>query len=180
MTSLVILSCSNLSASTPSLKPLPPARLTRPKCVAVVSSSEHPCQSRKDRHLSPRPSYRPAPAAPVGLPAHSPEDRKSDASASPFPTSYRVEREYGHTLQGQCIVERHLTQEVWTRNIFIGKRKYVSASATRFLNITFKLDILVIAINMLYATYVVKTCKNTSKQCRDFIQILLLQTAGHP
>lgn len=34
--SLVILSCSNPSAYTPSLKPLPPARLSRPKCVAVV------------------------------------------------------------------------------------------------------------------------------------------------
>ena len=33
--SLVILSCYNPSASTPSLKPLPPARLTRPKCVAT-------------------------------------------------------------------------------------------------------------------------------------------------
>ena len=32
-------------------------------------------------------SCRPAPAAPVGLPAHSPEDRKNDASAPPFPTS---------------------------------------------------------------------------------------------
>ena len=36
VTSLVILSCSNPSAYTPSLKPLPPARLSRPKCVAVV------------------------------------------------------------------------------------------------------------------------------------------------
>ena len=33
--SLVILSCYNHSASTPSLKPLPPARLARPKCVAT-------------------------------------------------------------------------------------------------------------------------------------------------
>ena len=32
---LVSLNRSNPSASTPSLKPLPPARLTRPKCVAV-------------------------------------------------------------------------------------------------------------------------------------------------
>ena len=37
--SLVILSCSNPSASTPSLKPLPPARLSRPKCVAVHPDS---------------------------------------------------------------------------------------------------------------------------------------------
>lgn len=63
---------SNPSASTPSLKPLPLARLTRPKGVTVLPSFDHLCQSRKDHHLSPRPSYRPAPAAPVGLPAHSP------------------------------------------------------------------------------------------------------------
>lgn len=74
-------------ASTPSPKPLPPARLTRPKVVAVVPSFSSRCQSRKNHHLSPRPSYRPAPAAPIGLPAHSPEDRKNDADASPFPTS---------------------------------------------------------------------------------------------
>ena len=41
------------SASTPSLKPLPPVRLTRPKHVAIKLSFNHPCQSRKDRHLSP-------------------------------------------------------------------------------------------------------------------------------
>lgn len=35
VTSLVILSCSNPSASSPSPKPLPPARLPRPKGVAV-------------------------------------------------------------------------------------------------------------------------------------------------
>lgn len=69
VTSLVILSCSNPSAYTPSLKPLSPARLTRPKVVAVVLSFDSWCQSRKNRHLSLRLSYRPAPAAPVGLPA---------------------------------------------------------------------------------------------------------------
>ena len=37
VTSLVIPSCSNPSASTPSPKPLPPARLARSKCVAVPS-----------------------------------------------------------------------------------------------------------------------------------------------
>uniref|UniRef100_UPI004026CBB4 hypothetical protein n=1 Tax=Candidatus Cryptobacteroides bacterium TaxID=3085639 RepID=UPI004026CBB4 len=88
VTSLVILSCSNPCAYTPSPKPLPPARLTRPKGVTVLPSFDHLCQSRKGHHLSPLPSYRPAPAAPVGLPAHSPEDRKNDADASPFPTSY--------------------------------------------------------------------------------------------
>ena len=50
---LVSLNRSNPSASTPSLKPLPPARLARPKCVAVPHCFDHPCQSRKDRHLSP-------------------------------------------------------------------------------------------------------------------------------
>lgn len=48
---LAILSCSNPSVSTPSLKPLPPARLTRPKVVALVPSFDSQCQSRKDRHL---------------------------------------------------------------------------------------------------------------------------------
>ncbi|MFR8803513.1 MAG: hypothetical protein ACLVGR_03390 [Anaerovoracaceae bacterium] len=46
--------------------------------------------SRLDR------TYRPAPAAPVGLPAHSPEDRKNDASASPFPTSSESSGGYAH------------------------------------------------------------------------------------
>lgn len=78
----------NPSAYTPSPKPLPPARLTRPKGVTVLPSFDHLCQSRKGHHLSPLPSYLPAPAAPVGLPAHSLEDRKNDADASPFPTSY--------------------------------------------------------------------------------------------
>lgn len=96
VTSLVILSCSNLSAYTPSLKLLPPARLTRPKVIAVVTSFDCQCQSRKDRHLSPQPSYRPAPAAPIGLPAHSPEDRKNNALASPFPTSCESSGEYTH------------------------------------------------------------------------------------
>ena len=85
---LVSLNRSNPSASTPSLKPLPPARLSRPKCVAVHPDSTFRARAGKYRHLSPRPSYRPAPAAPVGLPAHSPEDRKNDADASPFPISY--------------------------------------------------------------------------------------------
>ena len=86
------------SAFTPSLKPLLPARLTRPKCVTVPPKFNHPCQSRKDHHLSPRPPYRPAPAAPVGLPTHSPEDRKNDASASPFPTSSESSDGYIHAL----------------------------------------------------------------------------------
>ena len=85
---LVSLNRSNSSASTPSPKPLPPARLTRPKRVAIELSFNNPCQSRKDRHLSFLPSYHPAPAAPIGLPAHSPEDRKNDADAPSFPTSY--------------------------------------------------------------------------------------------
>ncbi len=84
---LVSLNRSNPSASTPSLKPLPLARLPRPKIIAILLQFNHSCRSRKDRRLSLRPSYRPAPAAPVGLPAHSPEDRKNDADASPFPTS---------------------------------------------------------------------------------------------
>ena len=100
---------SNPSAFTPSPKPLPPARLTRPKCVTVPPKFNHPCQSRKDHHLSPRPPYRPAPAAPVGLPAHSPEDRKNDASASPFPTSYESSGGMNLTLQAQCIIEPHHT-----------------------------------------------------------------------
>jgi len=85
---LVSLNRSNPSAFTPSFRPLPPTRLTRPKSVAVPHRFDHQCKSRKDRHPSPRPSYRPAPAAPVGLPAHSPADGKNDADASPFPTSY--------------------------------------------------------------------------------------------
>ena len=48
---LVYVHGSNPCAYTPSPKPLPPARLTRPKCVAVEPSSGCPCQSRKDRHL---------------------------------------------------------------------------------------------------------------------------------
>lgn len=95
---LVSVHGSNPSAYTPSSKPLPPARLTRPKCVTVPPKFNHPCQSRKDHHLSPRPPYRPAPAAPVGLPAHSPEDRKNDASASPFPTSSESSDGYIHAL----------------------------------------------------------------------------------
>ena len=46
---------SNPCAYTPSPKPLPPARLTRSKVVAVLLSFDCQCQSRKDRHLSPRP-----------------------------------------------------------------------------------------------------------------------------
>ena len=93
---LVSLNRSNPSASTPSLKPLPPARLSRPKCVAVHPDSTFRARAGKYRHLSPRPSYRPAPAAPVGLPAHSPEDRKNDADAPSFPTSYESSGEYAH------------------------------------------------------------------------------------
>ena len=114
---LVSVHVSNPYASSPSLKPLPPPRLTRPKFVAVVPSFFHPCQSRKDSHLSPRPLSRPAPAAPVGLPAHSPEDRKNDADASPFPTSYESSGGYT-TLQGQCVVERHHTPGAMRMNIF--------------------------------------------------------------
>ena len=56
----------------------------RCRCTFILLSVPEP----ENRHLSPRPSYRPAPAAPIGLSAHSPEDRKNDADASPFPTSY--------------------------------------------------------------------------------------------
>ena len=44
------------------------------------------------------------------------------------------------------------------KSIFIGNGKHFRASATRFINIVSQFDILVIAINMPYATYVVKTC----------------------
>ena len=84
---LVSVHGSNPSASTPSPSPFRwPGSHVRSALLAPPPVN-HPCQSRKDRHLSPRPSYHPAPAAPVGLPAHSPEDRKNDAGASPFPTS---------------------------------------------------------------------------------------------
>lgn len=86
-----------------------PGRLTRPNVVAVVPSFDHLCQSRKNRHLSPQPSYRPAPAAPVGLPTHSPEDRKNDAHRIALSDFLRVERWDRRTLHGQCTIERHHT-----------------------------------------------------------------------
>ena len=66
------------------------------------------------------------------------------------------------TLQVQSIVEPHHTPEAWARNIFMRKRKHSRASTTRFIRIVFRFDILVTAINMLYATYVVKTCNALS------------------
>ena len=66
------------------------------------------------------------------------------------------------TLLIQCIMEPHHTQGVRTKSIFISNRKHSRASATRFISIVFRFDILVTAINTLYATYVVKTCNALS------------------
>ena len=59
-------------------------------------------------------------------------------------------------------MELHHTQGVRTKGIFIGNGKHSRASETRFIRIVFRFDILVTAINMLYATYVVKTCNALS------------------
>lgn len=48
------------------------------------------------------------------------------------------------------------------KDIFISNRKHSRASATRFIRIVFRFDILVTAINTLYASYVVKTCNALS------------------
>lgn len=48
------------------------------------------------------------------------------------------------------------------KDIFISNRKHSRASTTRFIRIVFRFDILVTAINTLYATYVVKTCNALS------------------
>ena len=66
------------------------------------------------------------------------------------------------TLLIQCIMEPHHTQGVRTKSIFISNRKHSRASATRFIRIVFRFDILMTAINTLYATYVVKTCNALS------------------
>ncbi len=52
--------------------------------VPLLSTPSLPDSQSGIAALSLRSHY----AGPVGLPAHSPEDRKNDASASPFPTSY--------------------------------------------------------------------------------------------
>ena len=49
---LVILACSDLSASTPSPKSLSPARLARAKVVSEVPLFVVQCKSRSDRYLS--------------------------------------------------------------------------------------------------------------------------------
>lgn len=54
-------------------------------------------------------------------------------------------------------MEPHHTQGVRTKSIFISNRKHSRASAT-----VFRFDILMTAINTLYATYVVKTCNALS------------------
>lgn len=59
-------------------------------------------------------------------------------------------------------MEPHHTQGVRTKSIFISNSKHSRASATRFIRIVFRFDILVTAINTLYATYVVKTCNALS------------------
>lgn len=61
--------------------------------------------SRLDR------TYHPAPAAPVGLPAHYPEDRKNDASASPFPTSSESSGGYSHAPRS---VRSGTTSHAWS------------------------------------------------------------------
>lgn len=81
----------------------------------------------------------------------------------------RVERKDVHTLQCLCIVEQHHTPEALARNIFTGNGKHGCASETQSVSIVFQFDILVIATNMPYATYVVKTCKHASALCQDFI-----------
>ena len=105
---LVSVHGSNPSASTPSLKPLPPARLTRPKRVAVPHRFDHPCQSRKDRNLSPRPpSVRLLPRLSACLLTLRKTERTM-LSHRPFrlPTSRAVDI---RTLQYLCIMELHLT-----------------------------------------------------------------------
>ena len=74
----------------------------------------------------------------------------------------RVERWDIRTLLIQCIMEPHHTQGVRTKSIFISNRKHSRASATRFVRIVFRFDILVIVINLPYATCVVKTCNALS------------------
>ena len=65
---LVILACSDLAASTPSPKSLPPARLARAKVVGLCLYSQS--VQEPERPLSLAPSFsRPAPVAPIGLPA---------------------------------------------------------------------------------------------------------------
>lgn len=66
------------------------------------------------------------------------------------------------TLKAQCIAERHHTPGACARNIFTGNGKHGCASETQSVSIVFQFDILVIVINMLYATYVVKSCKRAS------------------
>lgn len=72
------------------------------------------------------------------------------------------ERRNIRTLQTQSIKAPHHTQRVRTKSIFIGNGKHSRASATSFIRIVFRFDILLTAINMLYATYVVKTCNALS------------------
>ena len=101
---------SNPCAYTPSPKPLPPARLTRPKGVTVLPSFDHLCQSRKDHNHSHRLStVRLLPRLSACLLTLRKTERTM-LTHRPFrlPTSRAVDM---RTLQGQCIMEQHITQE---------------------------------------------------------------------
>ena len=84
---LVSLNRSNPSASTPSLKPLPPARLSRPKCVAVHPDSTF--RVRAGKIVISRPNHHTVRLLPR-LSACLLTLRKTEKRcfASPFQTSY--------------------------------------------------------------------------------------------
>ena len=65
---LVILACSDLSASTPSPKSLPPARPARANVMGLCRYSQSVQEPESPLSLAPSFS-RPAPVAPIGLPA---------------------------------------------------------------------------------------------------------------
>lgn len=114
---LVSVHGSNPSVSTTSLKPLPPARLTRPKGVAIPPGFNHSCQSRKDRHLSPRtPSVRLLPRLSACLLTLRKTERTM-LEHRPFrlPPS-RAEGDC--TLQAQCIKVSHHTPEARKKDIY--------------------------------------------------------------
>ena len=145
--------------------------VTQAPSAGPAHTSERCCRSTLIQPLMPEPE-RPSSLASTAIPSGSCRACRLACSLSgrqkercfriALPDFLRVER--WDEPHAPSPVHNRTTSHVRSeyKDIFISNRKHSRASATRFIRIVFRFDILVTAINTLYATYVVKTCNALS------------------
>ena len=160
-----------LSRQTESLQSLRLHSVTQAPSAGPAHTSEVRCRFTLIRPSVPEPE-RPSSLASTSIPSGSCRACRLACSLSrrqkercfriALPDFLRVER--WDEPHAPSPVHNRTTSHVRSeyKDIFISNRKHSRASATRFIRIVFRFDILVTAINTLYATYVVKTCNALS------------------